>query len=170
MNLQRLFDKIDGIIELLGKISVLLIIGCTSVNIALRWTIGRSIGELDEISLMAFVWTIYIGMGLLNNYNEHICMDFIVNRLPGKGRIVLTLADMVIELIISGAITYLAFKLMCKSWNRTLNVTHVPYSFMHLAILIGFALLMVSVLNKMAKLIWALKQGADPFAEEGEDQ
>lgn len=166
MNLQKFFKKVDGVIDFVGKISVLLIIACTSINIALRWTIGRSIGELDEISLMAFVWTIYIGMGLLYDCNEHICMDFIVNRLPGKSRIVLTVINMLVELLVSGTITFLAFKLMCKSWNRTLNVTHIPYSFLHLAILIGFMLLIVSVMNKLVKLLCALKQGTNPFTEE----
>ena len=78
---KKISDCIDKVVDIIGSVAVLVTILSTSFNIFSRWFVGRSFGQLDEISLIAFVWTIYIGMGVLYNKNEHICMDFILNKL-----------------------------------------------------------------------------------------
>lgn len=169
MNKARtLITGIDRIIEFIGATMVIVTIGCTIVNIALRWTIGRSVGELDEISLMAFVWVIYVGMGLLYNTGEHICMDFVVNRLPFLPRIVVTILDMLVELVVGVVITFLAVKLMSNSMIRTTNVTHVPYAYLQLSIAIGFALFSINVAAHGIATIGDLIKHKNPFEERGE--
>ena len=163
MRWQKISDTIDRVVDIIGSLMVLTTIICTSLNIFSRWIIGRSLGQLDEISLMAFVWTIYIGMGLLYNRNEHISMDFIIDKLPYTARIIVTIVDIIIELVISVLVTYLAVKLMGRSFIRTTNVTHVPYAYLQLSIVIGFFLLTVSLISKGAKIICALIKKENPF-------
>lgn len=151
------------VVDIIGSVAVLVTILSTSFNIFSRWFVGRSFGQLDEISLIAFVWTIYIGMGVLYNKNEHICMDFILNKLPRVPKLILTLIDMLIELGITVLVTVLAIKLMSRSFIRTTNVIHLPYACLQLSIAIGFGLLAATLIAKMIGIIAALVQKEDPF-------
>ena len=160
---KNISDCIDKVVDIIGSVAVLVTILSTSFNIFSRWFVGRSFGQLDEISLIAFVWTIYIGMGVLYNKNEHICMDFILNKLPRVPKLILTLIDMLIELGISVLVTVLAIKLMSRSFIRTTNVIHLPYAYLQLSIAIGFGLLAAVLIAKIIGIIVALVQKEDPF-------
>ena len=160
---KKISDCIDKVVDIIGSVAVLVTILSTSFNIFSRWFVGRSFGQLDEISLIAFVWTIYIGMGVLYNKNEHICMDFILNKLPCVPKLILTLIDMLIELGITVLVTVLALKLMSRSFIRTTNVIHLPYAYLQLSIAIGFGLLAATLIAKMIGIIAALVQKEDPF-------
>ena len=166
MNWKKISAKIDKVVDFIGSTMVLITILCTTINIFSRWIIGRSLGELDELSLIAFVWAIYIGMGTLYNTNEHICMDFVIQKLPYKPKLVLTIIDLIIELGMSVLISVLAFKLMSHSFIRTTNVNHIPYAFLQAAIAIGFVLLFISLLAKAIKIISKLIHKENPFDEE----
>ena len=160
---KKISDCIDKVVDIIGSVAVLVTILSTSFNIFSRWFVGRSFGQLDEISLIAFVWTIYIGMGVLYNKNEHICMDFILNKLPRVPKLILTLIDMLIELGITVLVTVLALKLMSRSFIRTTNVIHLPYAYLQLSIAIGFGFLAATLIAKMIGIIAALVQKEDPF-------
>lgn len=171
---KKISDVIDKVVDTIGSIAVLMTIVCTSINIFSRWFIGRSLGQLDEISLIAFVWAIYIGMGTLFNTGEHICMDFIVNRLPRIPRIILTVINYVIEMGIAVLVTVLAVELMGRSFIRTTNVVHLPYAYLQLAIAVGFCLFAINVLRKLIDMFIDIVHKRDPFAQplttEGEDE
>lgn len=166
MNWKKISDGIDRFIDIVGCIMVLTTIVCTSINIFSRWIIGRSLGQLDEISLMAFVWAIYIGMGVLYNRSEHITMDFIVQKLPPKSKFILIIIDTVIELFVSALVTVLAFKLMSRSFIRTTNVCHVPYAYLQLAIGVGFGHMVLCLISKLIKQISSIVKKEDYFALE----
>lgn len=170
MNWNKILNAIDKVVDFIGCTMVLLTILCTTINIFSRWTIGRSLGELDEISLMAFVWAIYIGMGTLYNRNEHICMDFILQKLPYRPKLILTFVDLIIEFGISALVSYLAFSLMSRSFIRTTNVTHVPYAFLQASIALGFLLLCLSLLVKAGTILSKLIHKKDPFCDEPEER
>lgn len=167
MSWKKLSDIVDRTVDIIGSFMVLVTIVCTSINIFSRWIIGRSLGQLDEISLMAFVWTVYVGMGLLYTRNEHISMDFIINKLPYTARIILTIVDILIELVVSVLVNYLAIKLMSRSFIRTTNVTHVPYAYLQASIAIGFFLLTISLISRGYRIISAAIKKENPF--EGEE-
>jgi len=166
MNWKRISDRIDRVVDFVGSLMVATTIICTSINIFSRWIIGRSLGQLDEISLMAFVWTVYVGIGVLFNNDEHITMDFIIRRLPGKSRLALTVINLVIELGLSVLMVWLAVKLMGRSFIRTTNVCHVPYAFLQLSIAIGFGLMLLSIVAKLIKIFTCISRKEDYLALE----
>ena len=166
MKWKRISDGIDRVIDFVGSLMVLTTIVCTSINIFSRWIIGRSLGQLDEISLMAFVWAVYIGMGVLYNNDEHITMDFVLRKLPPKSRLVLTVIDIIIQMVVCVLVTFLAVKLMGRSFIRTTNVCHVPYAFLQLSIAIGFALMMMSLVAKLIKIFTCISRKEDFLALE----
>ena len=170
MSWKKISDTIDSVIDKIGSFMVLVTIVCTSINIFSRWIIGRSLGQLDEISLIAFVWTVYVGVGLLYNRNEHISMDFVINKLPYTARVIVTIIDLLIELVLSVVVSYLAIKLMSRSFIRTTNVTHVPYAYLQAAVAIGFILLSLSLISRGIRIIRALSKKQDPFEEEKEKE
>ena len=165
MSWNKISGKIDQVINVIGSLMVLTTIVCTTINIFSRWIIGRSLGQLDELSLIAFVWAIYVGVGMLYNRGEHICMDFIILRLPYKPRVVLTILNTMIELVLSVLVTVLTVMLMSRSFIRTTNVNHIPYAFLQLSIGIGFGLLVLSLIAKMIRIFSGLAKKQDIFAD-----
>ena len=150
----KIFDFIDDKIILnLQAIMGGIMVVCMTVNIVSRWIISRSLGELDEIALIAYLYLIFIGMCRLYRTDGNIAMTFFTERLHGLAKKILLLFDMLVVCSVSGYMTYLAYKLMMKSFNRTLNITHIPYSYTHLAFVIGFSLLALCTLFNIIRQI-----------------
>ena len=151
----KVFNFIDDKIILnLQAIMAGIMVICMSINIVSRWTIHHSLGELDEIALIAYLYLIFIGMCRLYRTDGNIAMNFFTERLHGLPKKLLLLFDMLVIGSVSGYMTYLSYKIMMKSFNRTLNITHIPYSFTHLAFLIGFSLLaLCSLFNIIRQVI-----------------
>lgn len=159
----KIYDFIDNKIILnLQAIMAGIMVVCMTVNIVSRWIISRSLGELDEIALIAYLYLIFIGMCRLYRTDGNIAMNFFTERLHGLPKKLLLLFDMLVIGAVSGYMSYLSYKLMMKSFNRTLNITHIPYSYTHLAFLIGFSLLALCTLFNIIRQIISI------FAPEAE--
>ena len=155
----KIYDFLDDmIIENIKCIMGIIMIVSMSINVFSRWIVGRSFGELDEICLLAYVWLIFIGMRKLYRTDGHLRMTFIVDHLPPVPRQILELINALIIGTVSGYMGYLSVKLMLRSFKRTLNVTHIPYAFAHLAFVIGFTTLTVCVIIEIIRKIVLLSE------------
>ncbi len=155
----KIYDFLDDtIIENVKCIMGIIMVVSMSVNVFSRWIVGRSFGELDEICLLSYVWLIFIGMRKLYRTDGHLRMTFIVDHLPPVPRQILELINALIIGTVSGYMGYLSVKLMLRSFKRTLNVTHIPYAFAHLAFVIGFITLTVCVFIDVIRRIVLLHE------------
>lgn len=135
----KISQIVENIFDMIGNIGLLITVGCSAYNIISLWITGRRVPYLDEFSLIALVWVVYIGMGLLYKNNEHVTMDFLIKLLPNKGKAISRIFNDILIIITSAATTYYAWHLSIKSFDKLMMITKIPYFFCDIAVVIGFA-------------------------------
>ena len=133
------------------------------INVSSRLLTGREIPVMNEVALMGFLWVTYVASGQFYRINAHIRIDFILSHLPPKVREVMEIMISAINVTVTGYVAFLAWKLMSKSFVRTLNITHVPYAYMHLAIGIGFTVMTLYIFFDLIVQIINLFRKGEPL-------
>lgn len=160
---EKVYKTIDKVIDVIVIISSAVMVLSLLLNVSSRLVIGREIPVMNEIALMSFLWVTYVCGGQLYRINAHIRIDFVLSHLPPRAREILEVINSALGVAVTGYISFLAWKLMGKSFKRTLNITHVPYAYMHLAIGIGFTCMTLYALGDFIIQIINLKRKDDPL-------
>ncbi len=137
----KVYKKIDKVIDIIIVICSAIMVLALLANVVSRLLTGRDYPALNEIALMGFLWITYVGGGQFYRIDAHIRIDFILSHLPAKAREVMEVLISAVSVAVIGYVAFLSWKLMGRSFIRTLNVTHVPYAYMHLALGIGFSIM-----------------------------
>lgn len=154
--LKKLDDYLQKAIYVIGGLGLVITVGCTAFNIISIWVTGKRYAQLDEFSLLAFVWVVYAGLGVLYSTNQHVVMDFIINKLPPKGKRVSRILNNLIIILISGIAAYFAWKLSIKSFTKRLNITKIPYFYCDIIVFIGYIHLVALALADTVKNVFEL--------------
>jgi TRAP-type transport system small permease protein len=85
-------------VTILGSILVIVVFS----NVISRYFLHASLAWADETARFLFIWLSFLGAILANATNEHMHLDFVVEKLPKKvGQVVLVLANFAILFILS---------------------------------------------------------------------
>lgn len=78
----RLLAALDRIVvvALIGAVGVM--VGVVSAQVALRYGFNQSIDWADEVSRLAFVWSIFLAVPLGVRQGAHIGIDIVLAKLP----------------------------------------------------------------------------------------
>lgn len=130
-------------IALLAAVVVVVIIG----------TVFRFLGSpaiwTEEAAQACFVWLSLIAADITLQRSGHFRLDMLVGLLPKKARLAL---DIVIHLVIGALLALLmvyAWKFVQISSLRPLPLIGVPSSFATAALPVGFALMMVTLVEQI---------------------
>jgi TRAP-type transport system small permease protein len=130
-------------IALLAAIVVVVIIG----------TIFRFAGApaiwTEEAAQACFVWLSLVAADMTLQRHGHFRLDMLVGLLPKKARLAL---DIVIHLVIGALLAFLIFyawKFVQISNLRPLPIIGVPSSFATAALPVGFALMMITLIEQI---------------------
>lgn len=78
----RLLLPLDHAVMALVVLAVVTMVGVVSAQVTLRYGFNRSIDWADELSRLAFVWSIFLAIPLGVRQGAHIGIDLVVNALP----------------------------------------------------------------------------------------
>ena len=113
------------------------------MNVFTRYVLNFVIAWSEEVATSCFVYTVFIGAAWCLRTRQHVGVDLLVDRLPGKAReIVHLLTDMVI-LALNSYITYLAVLFMRSSKAKTMPIMKISVNYLYAALLIGFGLMAI---------------------------
>jgi len=108
------------------------------INTISGWVTGKRYGELIEIALIGFVWVIFMGLGIVNKYSNHIRIDFIIDALPkGIRKIIIPIVE-VLCIVFCLYIAYYASILTMGAVNKTTSLLRISYFYIDLAVVLGF--------------------------------
>jgi len=82
----RIFDAITTIYRWAGALCVMAIIVILVAAIVLRELFGIALVWANEVAIVLFVWSVFIGAGIAFAENAHIRFNIVVSRLPLTGR------------------------------------------------------------------------------------
>lgn len=102
-----------------------------------------------ELSGILFTWVVYIGAMTAHRQGRHIRVSLLVDLLPpAPRRAVMLLADLLV-LGFLVYVTWLSVLMMQKGATRPSPVLDIPFSWVYLATVIGFAGMSVSQVARL---------------------
>lgn len=84
-----------SILQLIGRIFIVLVLGTmvfmVFVNAVARYAFSDNFPVFEELSRFLFVWVSFLGAMMAFREGAHVGVDMVVNRLHGKGRLMIKL-------------------------------------------------------------------------------
>ncbi len=139
--IMKIFKNIiSHIDEYIGWFFLCTVVLLTTLNVIMRYVFGAIIVPVEELVLIAFTWTCYIGATTSYRQNSHVAIDVIFNILPKKVQKVL---DVIVELLIFAICAYMTYLgiVMCMNIGaKTTSIMRLPYIVLDAAIVVSFFL------------------------------
>ena len=113
------------------------------MNVFTRYIFNFVLAWSEEVATSCFVYTVFIGAAWCLRTRQHVGVDLLVERLPGKAREVVHLLTDVVILVLNSYITYLAVLFMRSSKAKTMPIMKISVNYLYAALLIGFGLMAI---------------------------
>lgn len=135
MNTLTIFAK--KLIEIISVAIMSVMSVMVFANVVLRYAANSSITSSEEMSRFLFVWLTFLAAILAYQENQHICVDFLVNKLGSAWR---KLCKIIVDLMILGCSIFMAY----GSWLLTeigmlelSPVTMIPMGYVYFSGVLG---------------------------------
>ncbi|MGG0718027.1 TRAP transporter small permease [Robertmurraya massiliosenegalensis] len=122
------------------------------VAAVMRW-VGAPLSWSVEFAQLLFVWVIFLGANKALREGKHIGVDFITSRLPEKFS---NLIAIIMNLLMISFLVFVGYHgtlLSIENSVRLINNLPFSYSFVTMAVPIGAALMIITLLINTSKLI-----------------
>jgi TRAP-type C4-dicarboxylate transport system permease small subunit len=120
----------------------ILLLTSVSIEIFSRYVLNEPTPKFFELSIYAFIWTIYLGAALAKRYNQHVRFDIFYRRFPKKVRLLVdivfdTLVNVVLLIALIPVINYTIWCYRIKA-----SALRIPWTYL----LVCFPLFMILIL------------------------
>lgn len=137
--LENVLSRVDAVarLVLMGCMTIMIVVVASQVF--MRYVLNDSIDWADEVSRMAFVWSIFIAIPLGIREGAHVGIDLLTSRLPANlarqiNRVMLALA-----LGLMCVVVYQSVIVAYQTWSERLGAINISSSYFFVAVVIGSA-------------------------------
>jgi TRAP-type C4-dicarboxylate transport system permease small subunit len=156
--IDRLFAKLLQGVQISAGIFFTLLFVVNILRILLRNFFGITWFWIPGFSRLVFIWTVFLATTALYVTDDHLIMDFFINKMqPGRKRKLQIVINFVFLVLVLVLITYgfMVFQVRMRvpytSWN-------FPTGYAYLAVPVCGILMLVFCLNKLRGLFLELKK------------
>jgi TRAP-type transport system small permease protein len=114
----RVLDALDRAVTAVLLLAVGVMVGVVSAQVALRYGFNRSIDWADEVSRLAFVWSIFLAVPLGVRQGAHIGIDIVVLKFPPAVQRWLRRAAAAVSALMMGLIAWAALGVAREQWDE----------------------------------------------------
>ena len=136
----RMLDLVDRGVVLLLLVAVAAMVGAVSAQVALRYGFNRSIDWADEVSRLAFIWSIFLAIPLGVRQGAHIGIDIVVARLTAPLQGALRRAGAALSAALMFVVAWAAFGVAREQWDELMPTLDWSVGWFIVPIGIGAAL------------------------------
>ena len=142
------FCKIEEVLIGIGFMTIVLL---SFMNAVLR-KFNVPIVTADDICLLLFSWTAFLGADVALRYSRLVGMDILVSKLRPKNQKILQITVYVI--MIGALITFAikGYELALFNWKRTYNALPFSYGWATLSLPVGCVLMAINSSIKIGKI------------------
>ncbi len=121
-------------------------------NVAGRYLLSSPVPAADEIMTFAMVWGVFLGAGVVTLRGAHLRMDLVLGLLPARARRLAEALATACLLLVLGfiAVQSLEYLETVGAIGLTSMAAGLPMSWVHAAVPIGFGLMILAALLRMA--------------------
>lgn len=117
----RLLALVDRCTMAALLVTVAVMVGVVSAQVLLRYGFSGSIDWSDEVSRLAFVWSIFLAIPLGVRQGAHIGIDVVVARFPPAGQRLLRRIAAVLSALMMFAIAWAALRVAREQWDEFMS-------------------------------------------------
>jgi TRAP-type C4-dicarboxylate transport system permease small subunit len=152
--IDQAFDRIARIIEVALALAFIFAVLLNFANVVGRYLLGLSLLGADEVQIFIMVAMTFLGAAVVTRRNLHLRMDVLVRFLPAGVRVALRVAEQVLLAALAGFVltqSYFYARQM-RRIGRTSDMAGVPMWIPHATVALGFALILVVALWRLARM------------------
>lgn len=149
-----IFARLVGIVQISAGLFFVMLFGVNILQILLRNFVGITWFWIPGFSRLVFIWTVFLGTAALYATDDHLLMDFFVNKMRPETRrrldifINLVFFVFLVCLIVYGLMVFkVRMNVPYTSWN-------FPTGYAYLAVPVCGVLMLAFCLNKLRKLFF----------------
>ncbi|MEP7283389.1 MAG: TRAP transporter small permease [Rubrivivax sp.] len=118
----RVLDVLDRVVLVALLLAVTTMVGVVSAQVALRYGFNLSFDWADEVSRLAFVWSIFLAIPLGVRQGAHIGIDVVVAKMPATVQTMLRRGAAWLSALMMGAIAWAALGVAREQWDEFMSV------------------------------------------------
>ncbi len=138
-----LFKNIE---EILASISISITILIVILNVFLRYGFGFVVPWSEELAVICFIWSVYLGISSCYKHKLHMGVDVIVTFFPEKAKIPFQMVISCFLLTINLLLAYLSYDYMMLS-NKVTPVMGMSYLTINGVLFLCFSLMSFHTIN-----------------------
>jgi TRAP-type C4-dicarboxylate transport system permease small subunit len=142
-----LFKNIE---EILASIAISITILVVITNVILRYGFGFVVPWSEELAVICFIWSVYLGISSCYKHKLHMGVDVIITLLPEKVKIPFQLVISFFLLTINLILAYLSYDYMMLS-NKVTPVMGMSYLTINGVLFLCFSLMSFHTVNFIIK-------------------
>ena len=143
--------------EVLASIAISITVLVVMVNVILRYGFGFVVPWSEELSVICFIWAVYLGISSGYKHKLHMGVDIIVSQLPERARHLFSIVIYGFLLVVNGVVGWLSYDYMMLSTKIT-PVIGMPYFYINIVLLISFAMMAIHTLRFLVQEIISLRK------------
>jgi len=155
-------DRIADIFGYFCKWIVPIMIALIFAEVLSRYVVGKPLIIADEYGAYMLVALSFLGAAYAWKEKSHVRITFLVSRLPLRVAIHLRLATLIVSFIFMALLTHASYGFFATSFRLGLKSSTwliTPLQVPHLTVAIGFFLLSLLLIGRIAKTIMDIRAG-----------
>ena len=117
----RVLNLLDRAVTGALLVAVLAMVGVVAAQVVLRYGFNQSLDWADEVSRLAFVWSIFLAIPLGVRQGAHIGIDVVLAKMPASVQVALRRAAAVVSALLMGAIAWAALGVAREQWDELMS-------------------------------------------------
>ncbi|OIQ26472.1 TRAP transporter small permease [uncultured Vibrio sp.] len=142
--------------EILASIAISITILVVIVNVILRYGFGFVVPWSEELSVICFLWAVYLGISSCYKHKLHMGVDVIVAMLPSKAKTPFKLCVSVFLLALNILMSVLSYQYLMLS-NKVTPVMGMSYFYINGVLLLCFSLMAIHTVKFIVDDVALLK-------------
>ncbi|MCQ1056891.1 TRAP transporter small permease [Photobacterium sp. ZSDE20] len=144
--------------EILASIAISITVLVVIVNVVLRYGFGFVVPWSEELSVVCFIWAVYLGISSCYKHKLHMGVDVVVALLPRQAKRPFQLVVHVFLLALNILMAVLSYQYTMLS-NKVTPVMGMSYFTINGVLFISFALMALHTVKFIIADINTLKRG-----------
>ncbi len=132
-------------------------VGSIFFQVIMRFVFNNSSSWSEELGKFLFVWLSWLGISIGHRRKEHIKISILLDKFPGKIRLVVDAANELILIVICGITFYYGMILMGIQWNVPYAGIKISTSWGYLSLVLGCGLFVMRAFTYFLESLKSLK-------------
>lgn len=139
--IDKILQRLALVVQLLTGVAFVSVFSVNLMRIVLRNVLGMTWFWIDGFSRLAFIWMVFLGTTALYAANDHLVMDFLLDRMRPAARRVLQLATDLVFFGFTLVLVYYGYLVFVARLGIPYTYWNVPTGYAYLAVPVNGALM-----------------------------